>query len=568
MKLVSVELREYRNLKDFQVLFDSHESTTVLIGGNGTGKSHLLEALVEIFRDLEARNPSSFQYVVRYTCRGHDVVIDCEPSRASGKIKARVDGKPLTWKKLQANLDEYLPSYVFAYYSGWSSRLERHFDEPTRRHYTAIMGSSRGELPLRRMFFCRQEYSQLVLLAFFLAPREIAETVLRKYLEIESFDSALFVLKKPWWGARSKPSRAQLADGDPRYWYARGAFRSFLDRLWGAALAPIRATENIARDVRRNPEPTERQFLYVKDLAALALLKDEADAPKTVFGYLESLFLCDLMDEVRVTVKRRDGSRVKFSQMSEGEQQLLTVLGLMLFTRNDESLYLLDEPDTHLNPVWTYEYLSLLQDSIKADKGHLLVATHNPLMVGGLVREQVRRFSREQVQDLPSPSEGTEEQLEIFAEDAEREPRDLVETSVDLDRPSVVKTKSVAFEPDYDPIGLGIEGLLKSELYGLRSTLAPEVLELLDEQYRLLGEKESTAQQRDRLREVSAELHRMAIIHTFPNPYFSAFAAALARRQPAPNTRLTQAALIEQARLSDEILDELLSEDEASDNRA
>ena len=77
-----------------------------------------------------------------------------------------------------------------------------------------------------------------------------------------------------------------------------------------------------------------------------------------MFGYLESLFLCDLIDEVRVTVERMDGTRVKFAQLSEGEQQLLTVLGLLLFTQNDESLYLLDEPDTHLNPVWTYDFLS------------------------------------------------------------------------------------------------------------------------------------------------------------------------------------------------------------------
>lgn len=76
--------------------------------------------------------------------------------------------------------------------------------------------------------------------------------------------------------------------------------------------------------------------------------------------------------------------------MSEGEQQLLTVLGLLLFTQNDESLYLLDEPDTHLNPVWTYDFLKLLQDNIRAEKGQLIVATHNPLMIGSLHRNQVR----------------------------------------------------------------------------------------------------------------------------------------------------------------------------------
>jgi hypothetical protein len=34
--------------------------------------------------------------------------------------------------------------------------------------------------------------------------------------------------------------------------------------------------------------------------------------------------------------------------LSEGEQQLLMVLGLMRFTKSHQSLVLLDEPDTHL----------------------------------------------------------------------------------------------------------------------------------------------------------------------------------------------------------------------------
>src|SRR6185295_19386329 len=96
-------------------------------------------------------------------------------------------------------------------------------------------------------------------------------------------------------------------------------------------------------------------------------------------------------------------------------------------------LYLLDEPDTHLNPVWAYDFLKLLQQHVRADKGHLLVATHSPLMIGSLHKNQVRILTQQE-------------------------------------------NATVAVEPEYDPIGIGVEGLLKSELYGLRSTLAPEVL--------------------------------------------------------------------------------------------
>ena len=62
----------------------------------------------------------------------------------------------------------------------------------------------------------------------------------------------------------------QQAEGDARFWYARGAFKGFLDRLWGCALAPIRNTEAVERDVRRQGESTERLYLFIKNEAELA----------------------------------------------------------------------------------------------------------------------------------------------------------------------------------------------------------------------------------------------------------------------------------------------------------
>ena len=81
-------------------------------------------------------------------------------------------------------------------------------------------------------------------------------------------------------------------------------------------------------------------------------------------------------------------------------------------------------------------YLRLLQENIRAAKGQLILATHDPLMVGSLYKNQVRVMAQEE-------------------------------------------QTTTAVEPQYDPLGIGIEGLLKSELYGLQSTLAPEILEKL-----------------------------------------------------------------------------------------
>lgn len=526
MRLEQLKIPAYRNLRDFQIDFDETQATTVLLGHNGTGKSNVIEALVEIFRELELGGVPNFAYELTYTCRDRIIRIDADSRRTSHRLRISVDGKRLTHKAFQAEIDSYLPSYVFAYYSGWSSRLEQHFDRPTRRHYDRILKSPDRKLPLRRLFFCRKHYSQLVLLAFFLAQPASARELLEKYLGIKGFESTLFVLKTPWWRGGGVPTKNQQAEGDPRFWYARGAFKGFLDRLWNRALAPIRNTEVIERDVRRQGDTIERLYLFIKNEKELASLKEEGEDSKTIFAYLESLFLCDLIDEVRVKVKRTDGHSVKFVQMSEGEQQLLTVLGLLLFTQNDESLYLLDEPDTHLNPIWAYDLPDLLEKNIRTEKGHLIVATHDPVMIGSLRKEQVRLLR-------------------------------------------LKENRFVAVEPEYDPIGIGVEGLLKSELYGLRSTLAPEVLHKLDRHYTLLGQDPRTEAEQTELMQLVHELNNLGVGRTHPNPYFESFATAMARRRTSDISQFfTKEEIDEQVELADEILKEILDEEsEASSGK-
>jgi predicted ATPase len=518
MRLDRLSIPNYRNLRSFEIDFDESQPTTVLLGRNGSGKSNLIEAIVEIFRELELGSSPAFAYKLEYVCRDHKIKVDANPERASKRLDITVDGKGMSQTAFLKDVAKYLPNYVFAYYSGWSSRLERHFDRPTRKHYDAILRSRDQQLPLRRMFFCRKEYSQLVLLAFFLAKSPTVRDLLERYLGIKSFDSALFVLKTPWWRGSGAPKKIQLEEGDARFWYARGAFKGFLDRMWRRSLAPIRNSETVERDVRRQGESTERLYLFIKNEAELAGLKEAGDESKALFGYLESLFLCDLIDEVRVTVERIDGTRVKFTQMSEGEQQLLTVLGLLLFTQNDESLYLLDEPDTHLNPVWTYDFLKLLQDNIRAEKGQLIVATHNPLMIGSLRKNQVRVLS-------------------------------------------IVDEAITAMEPEYDPLGIGVEGLLKSELYGLRSTLAPEVLNQLDRHYLLLGKELRTGAEQEELMRLAVELNALGVARSHPNPYFETFAGALARRTPHDETAFSREQIAEQVQIADEVLSEVIEEE-------
>lgn len=520
MRLERLYVRDYGNLQDFEFKPAQQPQTTVVLGRNGAGKSNLIEALVEIFRDLEAGSVASFYYELTYQVRGHVVQVTNIPTGRS-RQQFVVDGQKITAKSFNAMADEYLPKYVFAYYSGWNRRLEKLFDKPTKELYKQWkQGSSSDNIPLRRLFYCRKDYSQLVLLAFFLMDEnpKIKEFLV-DFLKISDFESALFVMHKPFWRGSKKPTENDLKYGDPIFWYAKGAFQSFTDRLWRHAIAPIRNEETVTKDFRDRTEDQERLYLYIKDKSTLKELMYPGEDETHFFAHLEGLHLCDLVDEVRVTVDHSKAGLIRFDQLSEGEQQLLTVLGLLHFTKGEESLFLLDEPDTHLNPAWTYEYLSLLENQVVDQSSQLLIATHNPLMIGGLKREQVRLLNRHD-------------------KDGE------YTVSADM--------------PDEDPIGMGVDGLLQSDIFGLKSVLPPSVVDCLTQRYKLLGIRNKTKKMAAELECLTRELGELGIAHSFPHPYFNQFSKALARNPIMTKRNFSADDIAELEAITDELLQDII----------
>ena len=388
----------FKNLIDFVIEFDSDSPTTVLVGRNGTGKSNILEVLTVIFRDLdlEESNPQ-FAYDLVYTCRRRQITVDADPERSSKKVQIAVDGETISGKVFKENKRTYLPNYVFGYYSGPSNRMQEHFLKHQDRFYTELIsGSHDDRLPLRPLFFAQHIHSQFVLLAFFLEQDEAVLKFLNDHLGIVGLDSVLFVMKQPPWSSR---------EGDERFWLARGAVASLLDRLYRQSLAPMRHKWRVPLGFRKNTE-LEHLYLYLPSAKALQSLKSEYATQQDFFKALESTYISDLIREVRTRVKVRcSDAPLTFRELSEGEQQLLTVLGLLRFTKEDESLFLLDEPDTHLNPAWSVQYLEFLKTlGGLGDNGHVIMATHDPLVISGLTRQQVRVMLRDTL-DAPIRSE-------------------------------------------------------------------------------------------------------------------------------------------------------------------
>ncbi len=392
-------------------------------------------------------------------------------------------GESITLNQLRKNQDQYLPKYIFGYYSGESDRLQEVFRKYLTRYDTDLRKAK--DPGFKRLFYALPVHSQFVLLAFIHQQDDVVREFLDNQLGLDpdgGIDSILFVLRQPPWNSK---------DGDPRFWNARGVVSNFLARLYDVSLAPIRITRQV--DVSLwNKKRLGFLYLYLKDLDALERLMG-SQTPKEFFRDLESTYVSELIEEVRIRVKLRknDGS-VTFRELSEGEQQLLTVLGLLRFTAEEESLFLLDEPDTHLNPQWSIKYLQYLENFLGIDKArrdscHVVLTTHNPLAIADLVKEQVQILKR----------------------------------NYDL---SVIATP-----PDDDPRGMSFSGIVTSNMFDVPAAMGNYLRSHLEEKRELSNSEDPLdEQQQERLKKLNEELEQYGFRHEARDPLFQEYLRARA----------------------------------------
>lgn len=489
----------FKNLKNVTVDFDQDHWITVIIGWNGTGKSNVLEALAIIFRELIWRRPPRIEFAFNLVYRIGEgknlrrVEIEHDPDRKAqfeiyitpGASSASTDDAANRRKvPLRAFLEDAgnLPRYVFSYYSGESSRMYEIFS-PYLKWYDDQLRAGRNP-GLKRLFYALPIHSQFVLLAFLTHPAGDITDFLREHLGLdptEGLESVLFVLRQPPWRSGA---------GDPRFWNAKGVVSDFLSRLMDVSLAPIEISRSVPVSLWNN-KTLKFKYLFIKDLTTLRRLVG-TQTPGEFFRDLESTYVSQLIDQVRIRVKlKKNDGTVTFRELSEGEQQLLTVLGLMRFTAESESLFLLDEPDTHLNPRWSVDYLKYLRTfvgrSAEGDESsHVVMTTHNPLAVAELLREQVQILVRDK------------DELQVSAQ-----------------------------VPALHPRGMGYAGVITSDLFGLEAAVDSHTRALLEEK-RQLSAKEGQLldEERERLRLVNEELLSYGFRFEMRDPVYTEYLKA------------------------------------------
>lgn len=457
MKLQSLWIDGYKNIINTSIEF-SDEGPIAIIGNNGTGKSNLIEVLLNLFVDLYYGRYSDFKYKIQYEAHGKQVEIHNQSPEHENKIL--VDGnewskRQFTLRAKEPDLMPPFPGMIFGYYSGTCTRLDNMF-KSYRRTYASKLRSQSDDLD-KSFIFSDIEQSEFILLGL------LAH---RKYEFLNEISIAnlnrLEITFQP-------PKQYNREEDDPLSWGLEGAFRSFL--------SAIADTSNEVESSSRVYEVSgivkeERKYVfYQTEFERLGQYVESRN--NTVYNMLQAFDRKGMILKLDYTITHSSGETViNFDDLSEGEKQLISVIGGLWLNLQSECLVLLDEPDTHLNPSWSWKYHSLLNKALEArqmSSSTVLIATHDPVLISGLIKEQV-----------------------LIAHNQEGQ--------------------LTYQEPYRNPRGQGIANVLTSEFFGLPSSLDEHTQSLIDERLTLAYKEGALSDsERERLAEVNRKLNELGL---------------------------------------------------------
>jgi energy-coupling factor transporter ATP-binding protein EcfA2 len=385
MRLKSISINQYKNLKDFKLSFDGDSFIDVFVGKNGSGKSNLFEALVEIFRhvyeyDKEKGDPG-FSYTIKYEISGTEIEIGWEP----GKLTINGSSRKTIGQLL-------MPDNVLIYYSGHNDTVEtlmQRYEETFRKR---IKSANLDES--RRFIGIGPEYKQLLLAVLLMQKTENkARQFICHKLGIAAVASGVrLVLKRPFFadGKLKLLNAAGVENFDSRthYWGADGITRQFLDKLMSCVKGEFNHDDLYSDRADRYQIPISTELFQ-------QVFKDEAVTD--IFRQFDNLKILGMLEEISISLTLTGGLDATIAHFSDGQLQSVYIYSIIELFKDRNCLTLLDEPDSFLHPEWQFDFLKQVFEitDTAAKNNHVLMSSHSASTLCSLEDQNINLFKME-----------------------------------------------------------------------------------------------------------------------------------------------------------------------------
>lgn len=364
MRLKSLTIGQYKNLKDFTLSFDGSSFIDVFVGKNGSGKSNLFEALIEIFRHLyeydKDKGDPGFSYAIQYEIDGTQTEI----SWSAGKFK--INGKS------RATLGKTpLPDNVLIYYSGHNDTVASLVQEYETSFGRLIKKADFGES--RRFIGIGPEYKALLLAVLLMQKADNrARQFIRHKLGIETIAPEIkLVLKRPGYASGAGYNIEDL-DAD-RYWKPQGITQAFLNRLSNCL---SQTTDGLIRS--EGYFGSDDRYILYFDIARIQQEFAEFSAQE-LFRQFDNLKTLGMLADISIPLTLTSGLDATIAHFSDGQFQSVYIYSIVELFKDRNCLTLLDEPDSFLHPEWQFDFLKQVFDitDTAAKNNHVLMSSHS-----------------------------------------------------------------------------------------------------------------------------------------------------------------------------------------------
>lgn len=399
---------------------------------------------------------------VKFTKQAGDFLLDIESDKISIKGETlSKNSATWSWRDYTGTLNNKMLTKIIGYSSGMNELLSNPFLRMQFQYYEDYIQSIREKLnqgiSTSRLFYTSYQTNETVLLANYLIETENTEggnflnplKVINDQIRTKDIDSFRIEIETGHLlpvievndeeTAIEEPLEAEsiikLTYDEEKTVWLLNPFLEDIENLKKCATSYHEGQERVHRQVIDKVEceyPIKRLILDFKvNAATKAAFKHYFGSSQALFELFNKLTLLNIhafTPEQQKTVKdaERDfnissflpriakdalifhisnlkmvkdsGEVIPYSGLSDGEHQFMHIIGTAILMNEANTLFLLDEPETHFNPMWRAKLVSTFNKIAGDDSDRqqvFILTTHSPFVLSDCRAENVWRFYRD-----------------------------------------------------------------------------------------------------------------------------------------------------------------------------